>query len=250
MTNSDTLNTDGSAISHHGLMLLGYQRTKQISRKAWLSMGAGNPAVLSAEIALRGTEAFLGALQEIHAEYVPVRDFRKAEAIHPKRVVDIGSGQAINDVFLAQDFAAAFTLIDIEDTPEKYHLWSHSGSGCAALQDAEAFLLANGVPPYQVRTINPRQTPDAMAEVDGDLVTSLFSCGFHYPIGDYVDLMCHTISTGGAVLLDLRLRYLAAPDGALKRLLQAGRQDTLLNMEKNPNASCSAPDVRRAIFCS
>jgi hypothetical protein len=233
MTDLDQMQIDGSAISHQGLMLLGYQRTKQISRKARLSLEAGEPGVLSDEITRRGPEVFTGALREIHAEYVPVRDLLRAEAIHPKRVVDIGCGQAINDVFLAADFSPQFTLIDIEDTPEKYHLWSHAGSGYAALKDAEAFLIANGVAADHVQTINPRRSPDAMAAVAGDLVTSLFSCGFHYPVGEYIDLMCRTIEQGGAVLLDLRQRYLASPDGALKRLLQSGRQDIVLTMEKS-----------------
>ncbi|MFN6980040.1 MAG: hypothetical protein ACK4OP_18055, partial [Gemmobacter sp.] len=39
-----------AGITHRGLMLLGYQRTKQISRRSRLAWEAGDPAPLDAEV--------------------------------------------------------------------------------------------------------------------------------------------------------------------------------------------------------
>ncbi|MGB8813282.1 MAG: hypothetical protein WCC57_08855 [Paracoccaceae bacterium] len=233
MTTLHDMKISGEGISHAGLMLLGYQRTKQISRKAKVSWEAGDRAVLDAEIKARGPSVFSGAMEEIFAEYLPLRTFLRTHEITPKHVVDIGCGQALNDAFLSKDFGSSFTLIDIEDTPEKYHLWNASGSGYAALTDARKFLIANGADKNAVKTINPRKAPQLMAGVAGDMVTSLFSCGFHYPIGEYVDLMCNTVAQGGCVVLDLRLRYLGAPDAALQRLLDSGKQHVILEMAKS-----------------
>lgn len=225
----------GAAISHRGLMLLGYQRTKQISRRARLAWEAGDPAPLDAEIRARGAAVFDGAAAEIHGEYLPVRAALTARGRSPARVIDIGCGQAINDAFLHRDFGSAITLVDIEDTPAQYHAWAAEGSGYAALADAVAFLVANGVPEDRITAINPVREPGRMAGLGADLVTSLFSCGFHYPVGAYGDLFCNTVSSGGLVLLDLRRRYLKRPDAALERLMAAagGRMESVLKMEKS-----------------
>jgi hypothetical protein len=222
-----------AGISHRGLMLLGFQRTKQISRRSRLAWEAGDPAPLDAEIRERGAAVFDGAAAEIHAEYVPIRDCLRRLGRHPARVIDIGCGQAINDAFLWRDFAPDIILVDIEETPAQYHHWAAEGSGYAALSDSVAFLVANGVPADRVAAINPLRAPERMERLAADLVTSLFSCGFHYPIGSYADLMGATIAGGGAVILDLRLRYLRRPDPALERLMAAGRMETIIRLEKS-----------------
>lgn len=221
------------AISHRGMMLMGYQRTKQISRKSRLSWEAGDPAPLDAEITARRAEVFQGTLSEIYTEYLPLRDALRAAGRTPGHVVDIGCGAALNDVFLVKDFGCEVTLIDIEETPSQYHQWSDLGSGYAALADAKGFLESNGAAADRVHVINPRKNPDAIGRIKGDLVTSLFSCGFHYPITDYVDLMLGTVASGGAVVLDLRKRYLQGDDPALSRLRAMCIQTDLLTMEKS-----------------
>ncbi|MFN6978974.1 MAG: hypothetical protein ACK4OP_12675, partial [Gemmobacter sp.] len=166
-------------------------------------------------------------------EYLPLRDCLRRLGRAPARAVDIGCGQAITDAFLWRDFGADLTLVDIEETPDQYHAWAAAGSGYAALADAQAFLIGNGVPAASVTTINPRQ-PGARIPTSTDLAMSLFSCGFHYPIAEYAELFCATVEAGGAVVLDLRLRYLRRPDAALARLMAlAGTQEQVFRLEKS-----------------
>lgn len=233
MTSRTAEKLDGSAISHRGMMLMGYQRTKQISRRAKIAWEAGDPSVLDAEILARRDEVFNGTVTEILEEYIPLRDALRGMAFTPETIVDIGCGQAINCALLFKDFGGKYTLIDIEETTNQYHFWNSEGSGYAALSDAEAFLLSNGLARSDLRAINPRKSPDDMAGVTGDLVLSSFSCGFHYPIGEYVDLMTATLDRGGLVMLDLRLRYLNRPDDALSRLLSVSKQTELLGLPKS-----------------
>jgi hypothetical protein len=224
---------DGSVISHRGMMLMGYQRTGHVSRKARLGWEAGDPSFMAAEVAEHRDRLFHDVTAKIAEEYAPVRDYLLALPQAPRHVIDIGCGAAINDALLRQDFPLRATLIDIEETPDQYHLWSDDGAGYASLDEARTFLLANGFTASQVTTLNPVKSPKALAKVTGDLVTSLFSCGFHYPIGDYIDLMLATINAGGTVILDLRGRYLAKPDDALTRLMQAATPTVLLEMPKS-----------------
>lgn len=224
---------DGSAFSQRGMMLIGYQRTGHVSRKARLAWEAGDPSVMEAEVAARRDQILAEVTDAIAQEHQPVRAYLLRRGLKPKHVVDIGCGAAIADALLRQDFDVKATLVDIEETPQQYHLWNESGAGYASLEEAKAFLCRNGFKAADVTTVNPRKTPGAMAKVSGDLVTSFISCGFHYPITDYVDLMLKTIAAGGTVILDLRGRYLAAPDEALSRLIAASESEVLIEMPKS-----------------
>ena len=224
---------DGSVISHRGMMLMGYQRTGHVSRRARLAWEAGDPSVLDAEVRARRDAIFADIATTIADEYAPVRSYLHRRGLAPRHVVDIGCGAAIAEALLKQDFDLRATLVDIEETPEQYHFWSEQGAGYASLAEAKAFLMANGFKASDLTLVNPRKAPAAMAKVKGDLVTSFFSCGFHYPVGDYVDLMRATMDAGGTVILDLRGRYLAAPDAALTRLIEDADIETLIEMPKS-----------------
>lgn len=217
-----TLDFSRAVLSDQAIALLGFQRTKQVSkhsREAWI---AGDTAPMLTEARDRGAEIFDGALHEIYCEYKPLKDHLDTIGFKPTSVIDIGCGQALPDLFVHRDFKPRFTLIDIEETDEQYHFFKEEGSGYASLQDAYDMLVDNGVTATKIKTINPRKTPEKMAGVTGDMLTSYYSCGFHYPVDEYADLMVQTIEDGGAVVLDLRKRYLRRKPGALPHVLNAG----------------------------
>jgi hypothetical protein len=234
---------DGSGISHRGMMLMGYQRTGHVSRKARLAWEAGDPTVMEAEVATRRDQIFAEVTAAIAREHRPVRDYLLRRGLAPRQVVDIGCGAAVSDALLRLDFALKATLIDIEETPEQYHFWNANGAGYASLQEATAFLRKNGFKAGDITAINPRKTPKALAKVSGDLVTSFFSCGFHYPVTEYIDLMRQTMEAGGTVILDLRGRYLASPDAALTRLIEDADVEILLEMPKSKRMAFRKPQA-------
>ncbi|GAB4533252.1 MAG: hypothetical protein Tsb0024_02500 [Ruegeria sp.] len=209
------------------IALLGFQRTKQISKHAREAWMVGNRAPLMAEVVERRSEIFNGALLEVLQEHIPLRRFLAERKIQPRSIVDIGCGQALPTLFLLRDHSPKLTLVDIEHTDEQYHSWARSGSGYSSLTHARDLLVNNGADPREVETLNPLNSRNAMAQVRGDLVTSFYSCGFHYPVDDYSELMVETISAGGTVCLDLRKRYLRRRPAPLDRLLSAGRMVTL-----------------------
>ena len=229
----DTLGLHTDSLSDAAVMFMGYQRTKQISKETRKAWDAGDTAPMAAEVSRRRGEIIRGTLAEIWQEYLPMRDFLNAEGISPTHVADVGSGSAINDLFLAHDFSPEFTLIDIEQTDEQYHGWNKSGAGYASLDAAKALLMENGVANAAITLINPTKTPDAVTGVSPDLATSLYSCGFHYPIDDYVDLFLRTLGNGGAVILDVRGHYWRRKPDALDRLCDAGSVTEIYRDERS-----------------
>ncbi len=218
----EALGLRSQSLSDAAVMLMGFQRTKQIDNRARKAWNAGDTAPMAAEVSARRDDIIRGAFAEVWQEYLPMRDYLKAKGLTPTHVADVGSGSAVNDLFLDRDYAPRFTLIDIEETDEQYHGWNALGSGYASLDAAKALLVENGVAEDSVTLINPTRTPDAVAEVSPDLTTSLYSCGFHYPVDDYLELFERTLANGGAVVLDIRGNYWQRKPAPLARLCDAG----------------------------
>ncbi|WP_406871002.1 hypothetical protein ABEB22_05390 [Thioclava sp. 'Guangxiensis'] len=225
------------ALSPRGMALLGYQRTKHISKQAQKAWAEGNPTPLILETSANRREIFEAILAEIKADYDPLSEALAKAEIVPKSIIDIGCGQALGDLFFLIEFDPAFLLVDIEETREQYHFWAESGAGYASLAEASGLLRENGA--RLVRAINPRKTPEQLAGLHADLVISTISCGFHYPITPYIELFQNTLRKGGAIILDLRRSYADAPDKAL---------ETLFEMSLLTEIPCSEPKSARLLF--
>ncbi|WP_406721517.1 hypothetical protein RPE78_06125 [Thioclava litoralis] len=225
------------ALSPRGIALLGYQRTRHISRSAQKAWSNGNPTPLMQDAETHRRAIFDSVLGELHADHQHLAAALAKAQIEPKSVIDIGCGQALGDLFLLVDHDPSFLLIDIEETPEQYHFWAETGAGYASLAEAAELLRQNGA--KRVRRINPRKTPEQIDGLHADLVISTLSCGFHYPIPTYLPIFQKTLRMGGAVVLDLRRSYADEPDEAL---------ETLFNAAFLTEIPCSEPKAARILF--
>ncbi|MGV6804348.1 MAG: hypothetical protein ACWA49_09085 [Ruegeria sp.] len=221
------LGFSNSVLPDEAIALIGFQRTKQISKQAREAWMGGDRAPLLAEARSRRDQIFSGALLEIYKEHIPLRRFLDDRDLRPGSVIDIGCGQALPTLFLLRDLAPDLTLVDIEHTEDQYHAWARSGSGYSNLSHARDLLIHNGAAPHRIETLNPTKTPERLSDLTGELVTSFYSCGFHYPVDDYADLMVRTLEKGGVVCLDLRKRYHRRMPVGLDRVLSAGEVVTL-----------------------
>ena len=123
------------------------------------------------------------------------------EKVAPKRFADLGCGQAFVDLLIYRRFGCDLVLIDIEESSDIHFGFADTGAGYADLANARAFLVANGVPDSAITTINPRHQPlDQIGAVD--MVVSLLSCGFHYPVETYDAFFATQVDK--AILLDCR----------------------------------------------
>ncbi|WP_170358479.1 hypothetical protein [Ruegeria arenilitoris] len=153
----DALGISNDILPDSVIALLGFQRTKQISKQAREAWMAGNRAPLVAEVVERRGAIFNGALLEIFREHIPLRRYLAEREIRPKSIVDIGCGQALPTLFLLRDHSPKLTLVDIEHTDEQYHSWARSGSGYSSLAHARDLLVHNGADPREVETLNPQK---------------------------------------------------------------------------------------------
>ncbi|WP_415234517.1 SAM-dependent methyltransferase [Pseudorhodobacter sp.] len=172
-------------------------RAGQVIR-AW---GGGDMAPMEAEIDRLGGQVARRAAGVIHAEYREIAPLLRDLA--PKRVADIGCGYAFFDLFLARDLQADVVLIDLESNEHRHFGFKSEGAAYSSLARARELLLANGVRPSQITTLNPRDTaPESIDPVD--LVVSFLSCGFHYPVDSYLPFLDKVLAPGGAAIFDLR----------------------------------------------
>ena len=126
-----------------------------------------------------------------------------ADVIAPKRSADIGCGYAFASLVLHRRYGCDVVLIDIEEGNSRHFGFEAEGAGYTSLDTARAFLEGNGVPPEQITCLNPK-SQDTAALGGFDLVISLASCGFHYPVGTYDSLFRSQINGGGGIVLDIR----------------------------------------------
>lgn len=137
--------------------------------------------------------------QELEATYLGFKDLLPEGG----RILDIGCGMAGIDVFLAKHYGkgARITLCDKQGLSKKINAgfnpraedFAHYHDFAAAI----ALLKANKVPFNRIdRCIDLHQDP--FPEDEFDVVISLLSWGFHYPISTYRP------KSAGVVIADIR----------------------------------------------
>ena len=169
----------------------------------------GMPVALrvAANALLRGRQVAAGYSRMIRQDYEMIRPHLPVRA---RRVLDVGSGLAGLDVALFRHY---------RDEPELvlYLLDRSSGSlpdyGFAvrdeyynALELSRRVLESNGVPPESFRILDTGNG-DGVPDGPLDLVVSIASWGFHYPVATYLDDVHRALGPGGRLILDVRLGH-------------------------------------------
>jgi SAM-dependent methyltransferase len=194
---------DTSMFSSKDAFDIGLQRTAHLkSRLAFRCWTMGWSAPLRFEAWLRRTAIVNGALSDAQREFEEIASYIGYQRI--SRIVDIGCGHALIDLFFWRRYRCTIHLVDIESTSAHHHDLHETGAGYASLDAAKLFLTANGVPPSSVRLTNPQRRP--LKDSDCDIVMSLLSCGFHYPAATYGDFVKSALRPGGAFIFDMRKR--------------------------------------------
>ena len=168
-----------------------------LSYRAW---ARNVPIVLTVEAVVRRSAILKIALAEIETEYQVIKRAVGVRAID--RMMDIGCGHGLIDVYFYNDFNSRLHLVDIETNDEKRHDFAATGAGYASLAQARRFLVSNGVPDDFVVTTNPNVS--AAVDENLDLIISLLSCGFHYPVAQYAQFARRALKPGGLFIFDLR----------------------------------------------
>jgi len=120
-----------------------------------------------------------------------------------KRILDIGAGIAGINVRLHQLYPKAhFYLLDKTGLDVEYGTETEQRFYNSQIV-AQDLLKSNGVPVDQIHLLEA--TPDYKIDVNNvDLALSLFSWGWHYPLGAYAEAIAKAVISGGVLIVDVR----------------------------------------------
>lgn len=119
-------------------------------------------------------------------------------------IVDIGCGLAGPDLELARQLSDAdFILVDQDHfEPRPFYGFKEDGAAYNSLSETVAFLSRNGVDKQRIRTVNvlKENFPDGPV----DVVMSVISWGFHYPVDAYLRRAYDLLRPDGVAIIDVR----------------------------------------------
>ncbi len=122
-------------------------------------------------------------------------------------IVDVGCGVAGLDVYLWHHYAErdpGIVLFDKTQVSDSvYYQFYPDAAYYNSLEVAEQTLTLNDVPEDSVRAVEASQE-NLLDLGSTDLVISLYSWGFHYPLDTYMEEVKEILSPDGRVIIDLR----------------------------------------------
>ncbi|MEN8162918.1 MAG: class I SAM-dependent methyltransferase [Acidobacteriota bacterium] len=177
------------------------QRFNGIAR--WLRLSAG--LKLAVDSAVRSGAIKREFVRMIEEDYASMRPSLPSEAM---RILDVGCGVAGIDVLLFRHYRQApdleFFLLDQTNSRSDLRYGFSSGAEFYnSLQISKRMLGVNGVNTANVRLIEARESREIPVG-NLDLVISIASWGFHYPVSDYLEQVYEALKPGGKLILDVR----------------------------------------------
>lgn len=161
--------------------------------------------VTTAEARLRGSHIKALYSADMHAEY---RTFREFLPDRCSSILDIGCGVAGIDVLLDRHYAdnsAQIHLLDRSQVERSvYYMFNDRAAFYTSLEVAKDLLVANGVSGDRIHLHEVRESNEIAVSPKVDLVISLLSWGFHYPVDTYAEQVRALLSERGIVVLDIR----------------------------------------------
>lgn len=141
--------------------------------------------------------------RDMKNEFNSLEPFLKSESL---RILDIGCGIGGVDVLISQkcEGRADFYLVDKTRRDEIYYGLKPKAAFYNDFRLTESFLIENGVPVDRIHFVEAGEGRIASLEQSFDLIFSLISWGFHYPLSTYLEEVLSALAPNGALVLDLR----------------------------------------------
>lgn len=146
------------------------------------------------------TEAFFSQMEK---EYQEIKPFLPDEC---HSVLDIGCGLGTIDLFLKGHYKGKevkFFLADQDKIDSNIHYgFKGNGSFYNSFSVAEDFLRQNGLENFKfIKSERGEHIGNIGRQ---DIIISLLSCGYHYPVWFYLDKVNELLSSNGAFIIDIR----------------------------------------------
>ncbi|MBI4224907.1 MAG: hypothetical protein HY617_01105 [Candidatus Sungbacteria bacterium] len=143
--------------------------------------------------------------EEMTLEYNQMKPYLPA---HARTILDIGAGVGGIDILLGKHYEQdkpMIYLLDKTEMPAKvYYSLREKGCFYNSLELGRDMLVENGIKPEQIFLQEATDDNRIISDTKFDLIVSLISWGFHYPIATYLDQVYDKLAEGGAVITDVR----------------------------------------------
>jgi len=139
------------------------------------------------------------------------KDFNQIEKYLPSQannVLDIGCGLGLIDIAIYKHYNSETNIHLLDKTQdlaegESIRGFNKEYTFYNSLDGSKETLITNGVAENKITTYEVGQH-QALNEVKFDLIISLLSCGWHYGLETYVDLIKNQLTDNGILILDIR----------------------------------------------
>ena len=139
-------------------------------------------------------------------EYADIRDWLPPDA---SAILDVGCGIGGIDILLFHHYKDdpnlhLYLLDKSQMTDQVTYGFKDRGEFYNSLDLTREILILNGVADRSIRILEARDDGGIDIDEGLDLVISLISWGFHYPVGLYLDRVHELLKPGGRLILDVR----------------------------------------------
>lgn len=201
-------------ITRQAIPYILFQRTQYIKRsflhKAFAKLlrtfkkQTGLQSMVTANSLLSSSQIKKDYAQDMKNEMANIKSHLPS---HAKSILDIGSGIAGIDVLISQHYGHNINVALLDkstiDNDLHYDL-EEKGSFYNSLQLAKQNLIINGVKTDHIHLIEANDNNTIDIDLKFDLIISLISWGFHYPVNVYLDEVYKKLNEGGVLILDVR----------------------------------------------
>lgn len=122
----------------------------------------------------------------------------------PENILDIGCGYAIESEYFQKEYGSYLYLLDGNPNPNKNRTINYGSIDTFNFYNDIEILKKN----YDSRNLNYTfldATEDIeLPKVKFDFVYSFLSCGFHYPVSEYVPMLKECTDDNSLIMFDIR----------------------------------------------
>jgi len=135
--------------------------------------------------------------------------FRTQLPARAQGILDIGCGVGGIDIMLFAHYGRPrdlqFHMLDKTSlTPKVYYGFEKHGAYYNSLAITRALLERNGIPAASIHLLEAPEDGRLKLDPPMDLIISLLSWGYHYPIDTYLDAACALLAPDGRLIVDVR----------------------------------------------
>ncbi len=159
-------------------------------------------AFIDLEILLRNSAIKNNYIVDMEAEYLDIKSYLPLKT---KNILDIGCGIGGIDIFLSKHYNSpetTFYCLDKTQSDNIYYGFKEKAAFYNSLDVAREFLSLNGI--KNICTLSANDNNTIEADEKFDLILSLISWGFHYPVETYLFQAYTHLQVDGHMIIDIR----------------------------------------------